>query len=667
MYDYPKYGTPFKQGDRYYYYYNSGLQQQYVLYTQKNLPDKGTVLLDPNTLSADGTISLGDVEFSEDGKFMAYTLSSGGSDWRTLHVMQIDANGVPTPLSDELDNIKFSSIAWTHDNKGFFYNRYPEPTSNPNLEKGTETDRSHDQQLLYHVLGQPQDQDVVVFAMPEHPTWMVGAQITDCGRFLVLYISEGCLPANQLYILDLAKVPKTEEGHLDFSCFKFNGGSKPLPVMKLVDNFEAAYSLVANDQHTFYFRTNLNAPKYRLVKVNVDVDAGAPPSSWQDVIPEHKSDVLKSCVALQGDRLVVKYMRDVLPVLELRSLSSGQFQRSFKLPGLGSIGSIVGDRKSTELFFSFTSFVEAGATYRVDLKDLQAEPELFRRAQLKVPHDPDDYETRQVFVQSKDGTKVPMFVTMKRGQKLDGSRPTLLYGYGGFNVAMEPAFSVARLLFMRGYNGVYAMANLRGGAEYGIEWRNAGSLHQKQNVFDDFQACAEWLVSHKYCSPSTLTIQGGSNGGLLVAACCNQRPDLYACVLGQVGVMDMLRFHKFTIGHAWITDYGDPDKKEDFDYIFKYSPLHNVRVPQGSGQYPAVMLSTGDHDDRVVPLHSLKLISTLQNELARVPDSKQRNPLLIRIEVRAGHGAGKPTSKIIEETADLMAFAAKCMNAKWQL
>ncbi|KAG2492766.1 hypothetical protein HYH03_008931 [Edaphochlamys debaryana] len=669
LYDYPKFGAPFKCGDRYYYYHNSGLQAQYVIYSQASLVSEPALFFDPNTLSEDGTVALSDMQWSEDGKYASYSLSKGGSDWATIQVLQVDPKGgAPTPLPDKLELVKFSSMSWTHDHKGFFYNRYPAPTSG-SADLGTETDVNTNQQLCYHRLGTPQSEDPVIWACPEHPTWMGGASVTDDGRYLCLYIHEGCLPSNRLYVVDMEALVKDSAGSVDWAAYDINKGSKKLPWVKLVDDFTSgSFSVVANEGHTFFVMTNFQAPRYRVVKVP-DVMSSGPASSWPDHIAQHEKDVLKGALALKGDALVVRYLRDVVASLQLRSLATGALVRELPL-GVGSVGSMSGDRKGTEFFYSFTSFVEPGATYRLDTAaGSPTEPALFRRTELKVPHNPDDFETKQVFVASKDGTKIPLFVTHRKGQKLDGSAPTLLYGYGGFNASLTPTFSSSRLAFIRGYNGVFAQANLRGGGEYGIDWRNAGSKQNKQNVFDDFQACAEYLISERYCSPAKLTIQGGSNGGLLVAACANQRPDLYACVLGQVGVMDMLRFHKFTIGHAWITDYGSPDKADEFSYIFPYSPLHNVRQPLGgTRQYPAIMLATGDHDDRVVPLHSLKLLATLQHNLAgegagaQVP---QRNPLLARIEVNAGHGAGKPTQKVIDENVDLFGFAAKCMGASW--
>ncbi|KAG2492774.1 hypothetical protein HYH03_008938 [Edaphochlamys debaryana] len=670
LYDYPKYGLPFKRGGRYYYYHNTGLQQQSVLYSQASLDSEPSLFFDPNTLSEDGTVALTGLSFSEDGKFAAYSLSKGGSDWCSIQVMAVDpSGGSPTPLPDKLELVKFSSMSWTHDHKGFFYNRYPAPSSNPS-KLGTENDVNANQQLCYHRLGTPQSEDVVVGIPPaDQPTWMLAARVTDDGRYLVMSTHEGTNPSNKLYVCDMQALDKAADGSPDWAAYDSLQGSKKLPWVKLVDDFTSgSFSVVANEGHTFFVMTNFQAPRYRVVKVP-DVMSAGPASSWPDHIAQHEKDVLKGAMALKGDALVVRYLRDVVASLQLRSLATGALVRELPL-GVGSVGSMSGDRKGTEFFYSFTSFVEPGATYRLDTAaGSPTEPALFRRTELKVPHNPDDFETKQVFVPSKDGTKIPMFVTHRKGLKLDGSAPTLLYGYGGFNVAMEPGFSANRLAFMRGYNGVFAMANLRGGGEYGVDWRNAGSKQNKQNVFDDFQACAEYLISERYCSPAKLTIQGGSNGGLLVAACANQRPDLYACVLGQVGVMDMLRFHKFTIGWAWMTDYGNPDKADEFSYIFPYSPLHNVRQPLGgTRQYPAVMLATGDHDDRVVPLHSLKLLATLQHNLAGEgagAQAPQRNPLLARIEVNAGHGAGKPTQKMIAEAADLLGFAAKCMGASW--
>lgn len=667
LYNYPKYGTPFKRGDHYFYYFNSGLQQHYVLYTQPSLDAEAEVVLDPNTFSTDGTVALKSIHFTEDAQLLAYSTSSGGSDWEEIQVLSRGEDGKYAPLEDKLKHVKFSCLSWTHDNKGFFYNRYPMPEGVSDL--GTETDTSENQQLCYHVLGQPQSSDAVVWAMPELPEWMSSAEVTDDGRYVLLYLSKGCLPSNKVYLLDLSAVPSDPAtGAKDFRPNDFFTGSAPLPLARLVDNLDASYNYVANEGSLFYFQTNLQAPRYRLVKVDVAKEA----LTWIDVVPEHPKDLLQSVVALKGDLVVTRYLRDVCSVLELRRLSDGQLLHTFELPGLGSVRAVSATRKDTELLFSFQSFVDPGSTFVCDAAAQPPTVRLLRRPQLAVEHNPDDYVTRQEFVRSRDGTLVPMFVVHKRGIELDGSHPTLLYGYGGFNHTEEPVFSTNRLAWMRGYGAILAVANLRGGGEYGMAWRDGGSLLQKQNTFDDCQACAQHLADAGFTSPARLTIQGASNGGLLVAACVNQRPDLYACGLAQVGVMDMLRFHKFTIGHAWTTDYGSADDPAFFPLLLSYSPLHNVRTPQGgTRQYPAMLLATADHDDRVVPLHSLKLLAELQHVLLAGPTdddsaTAQRNPLVARIDVRAGHGAGKPTSKQLDEAADLFAFAAKCLGATWK-
>lgn len=669
LYDYEKFGVPFRRGQRYYYSYNTGLQAQNVLYTLGNrvgtLTDEPKLFFDPNTLSDDGTVALMGYSFSESGTLVAMSFSSGGSDWRTVSVSRVDqATGERTPLEDNLTNLKFTSIAWTHDEKGFFYNWYAPPDT---ADQGTETNKNENQQLRYHVLGQPQEQDVTVLAIPEQPEWMIGAQVTHDGRFLILSISSGCEPVNKLWAVDLETVPRDAAGALDFSRLDFHKGAEKLPIVKVVDDFRAAWDYIGSDEAgRWTLMTNLNAPRYKIVRADVlqSTAAGTPPDDWTEVLAEHPKDVLQWACRLAGDAMVLCYLKDVKSELQLRSFASGELTRELPLPGIGSVGGFSGNHKSSEFFFSFVGFTEPGAQYRSDAADPHAEPTLVRRISTKF--DPDAFETKQVFVTSVDGTKVPMFVVHRKGLTLDGTNPTLLYGYGGFNVSLEPSFSVARMAWLLAYDGVVAVANLRGGGEYGIEWRNAGSLGNKQRVFEDFQSCAEYLHANGYSTPATTVIQGGSNGGLLVAACVNQRPDLFVCGLAQVGVMDMLRFAKFTIGHAWITDYGDVNKEEHFKWILPYSPLHNVAQPEGgTQQYPAMLLTTGSHDDRVVPLHTHKLLATLQHVLCQ-EGSPQSNPILARIETRAGHGAGKPTAKIIEETSDMLSFAATAAGAEWK-
>mmetsp|Transcript_25826 Transcript_25826/g.72321 ORF Transcript_25826/g.72321 Transcript_25826/m.72321 type:complete len:814 (-) Transcript_25826:260-2701(-) len=661
MMDYPKYGCPFKRGDRYFHFHNSGLQAQYVLFSQASLEEEASVLLDPNSLSSDGTVALGSQAFSEDGNTMAFELSTGGSDWKTIHALMVEKDGTATWLQDKLTNIKFSSLSFTHDGTGLFYNCYEAPKKD-GVDLGTETDINLNQQLRLHVMGTPQEEDALIYATPDHPDQMIGAEVTDDGRYLLMSVTSGCLPTNKLYYVDLGALKTRPDGTVDFPAYDFLKGSELLPVVKLVDNFDASYSYVANAGPVFTFRTNLNAPRYKLVRA--DFSKATPPEQWEDVVSEHPTDLLECAVALAGDVVVVEYLRDVSSVLQLRSLASGALKEELQLPSLGSIQGFAGRRKDSEFFFSFTSLVEPGAVYRCDVSSDKPTITLFRRVEIDG-FNVDDYVMKQLFVTSKDGTRVPMFVAHKKSLKLDGTSPCQLYGYGGFNICLSPFFSCARVTFMRGVGGVYASANLRGGGEYGIKWRDAGSLTNKQNVFDDFQACAEHLIATGYTNRSRLFINGGSNGGLLVAACVNQRPDLYAAAVAQVGVMDMLRFHKFTIGHAWTKDFGDPEDPEQFRYLLAYSPIHNVRPPaDGRGQYPAVLLTTGDHDDRVVPLHSHKLIATLQDRLGGA-SSPQRNPLITRVDVKSGHGAGKPTQKIIEEVADMYGFVTGVMGLQW--
>ena len=478
--------------------------------------------------------------------------------------------------------------------------------------------------------------------------------------------------------MDLTSIPtkcKTESdgaAHLDFSSFDFHTGTAPLPVHKVVDNFNAAWQYVSSDSAVdggaWTLMTNLNAPRYKLVRGDVTGDGDiiiSSPEEWPEVIAEHPKNVLQWVSRLKGDSLVACYLEDVKSVLQLRKFSTGEVVKELPLPGIGSVAGFSGDHKYSEFFFSFTGFTEPGAQYHcIADDDEDPTPQLFRRITTKF--DPDAFETRQVFVPSKDGTLVPMFLVHRKGKVFNGDAATLLYGYGGFNISLEPSFSISRVCWLLAYDGVYAVANCRGGGEYGITWRNDGSLAKKQNVFDDFISCAEYLHAEKISSPATLAIQGGSNGGLLVAACVNQRPDLFAVGIAQVGVLDCLRFKLFTIGHAWISDYGNVDTEEDFNWIVKWSPLHNVAPPANGGQYPAILLTTGDHDDRVVPLHTHKLLAQMQYVLSGGKGSVQRNPLLARVEVRAGHGAGKPTAKVIAEAADMFSFAAEVMGAEWK-
>uniref|UniRef100_A0A0F7ZB81 Prolyl endopeptidase n=1 Tax=Crotalus adamanteus TaxID=8729 RepID=A0A0F7ZB81_CROAD len=639
LYDYPKYSCHFKKGKRYFHFYNSGLQNQRVLYVQDSLDTDGRVFLDPNKLSDDGTVALRGFAFSEDGEYFAYGLSSSGSDWVTIKFMKVDS---AEELPDTLEMVKFSCMAWTHDGRGMFYNSYPK---NDGKSDGTETSTNLHQKLYYHVLGTDQSKDVLCAEFPHEPKWMGGVEVSDDGQYALLSIREGCDPVNRLWYCKLLKESSNITGLLQW--------------VKLIDNFDAEYEYVTNEGTIFTFKTNRHAPNYRLI----NIDFTEPEESkWKVLIPEHGKDVLEWVACVRSNFLVLCYLHDVKNVLQLHDLSTGAHLKTLPLD-VGSIVGYSGQKKDSEIFYQFTSFLSPGIIYHCDLTKEELEPRVFREITVKG-FDPSAYQTVQVFYPSKDGIKIPMFIIHKKGIKLDGSHPAFLYGYGGFNISITPSYSVSRLIFIRHLGGILAVANIRGGGEYGETWHKGGILANKQNCFDDFQCAAEYLAQEGYTSHKKLTINGGSNGGLLVAACANQRPDLFACVIAQVGVMDMLKFHKFTIGHAWTTDFGCSDYKEQFDWLIKYSPLHNIKVPEGDGvQYPAVLLLTADHDDRVVPLHSLKFIASLQYTVGRSP--KQINPLLIHVDTKAGHGAGKPTAKVIEEASDMYAFIARCLNLEW--
>uniref|UniRef100_A0A0E0BVV1 prolyl oligopeptidase n=1 Tax=Oryza meridionalis TaxID=40149 RepID=A0A0E0BVV1_9ORYZ len=603
LFDHPRHGAPFRRGDKYFYFHNSGLQAQSVLYVQDSLDGEAEVLLDPNALSKDGTVALSTYSVSKDGKYIAYGLSERGSDWVTIRVMNIADKQT---LSDKLSWVKFSSISWTHDGKGFFYGRYPAPRE-VELDAGTETNINLNHEIYYHVVGSDQSEDILCWKDPEHPKYSFGASVTEDGKYIILGTYEGCDPVNKLYYCEICTLPQGIEG------FKETKGM--LPFVKLIDNFDAQYHVVANDGDEFTFLTNRNAPKNKLVRVDIKK-----PELWTDILPEHERDVLESADAVNGNQL-------------LRSPVDGK-------------------------------------TWTCNLTSAIPEMKIFR--EISVPgFDRTNFEVKQIFVNSKDGTKIPMFIMSKRDIELDGSHPTLLYGYGGFNISLTPSFSVSRVVLCKNMGFVVCVANIRGGGEYGEQWHKAGARAMKQNCFDDFIACAELLISAGYTSYRQLCIEGGSNGGLLIAACVNQRPDLFGCALAHVGVMDMLRFHKFTIGHAWTTDYGCSDNEEEFHWLIKYSPLHNVRRPWEQSfvnccQYPAIMLLTADHDDRVVPLHSLKLLATLQYVLCTsIEDTPQVNPIIGRIDIKSGHGAGRPTKKMIDEVADRYSFMANILDASW--
>ncbi|XP_022133468.1 prolyl endopeptidase-like [Momordica charantia] len=652
LFDHPRYEPPFKRGNKYFYFHNTGLQAQSVLYVQDSLDGEPAVLLDPNALSEDGTVSLSALSVSKDAKYMAYGLSSSGSDWVTIKVMRVDDKKTEP---DTLSWVKFSGISWTVDGKGFFYSRYPAPKE-AGVDAGTETDANLYHEVYYHFLGSDQSDDVLCWRDPDHPKYLFSATVTDDGKYVLLETDEGCDPVNKFYYCDMSALPNGLEG--------FRGKSDLLPFTKLIDDFDAQYHAIANDDTLFTFITNKNAPKYKLVRVDLK-----DPMVWTELLPESEKDVLESATAVNGDQMIVSYLSDVKYVLQIRDLKSGSLLH--KLPiDIGSVSGISARREDSLIFIGFTSFLTPGIIYQCNLESGIPDMKVFR--EIVVPgFERSEFNVNQVFVHSKDGTNIPMFIVARKNIVLDGSHPCLLYGYGGFNINITPSFSLSRIVLARHLGAIFCIANIRGGGEYGEEWHKAGSLAKKQNCFDDFISSAEYLISAGYTRPSKLCIEGGSNGGLLVGACINQRPDLYGCALAHVGVMDMLRFHKFTIGHAWTSDYGCSDNEEEFKWLIKYSPLHNVRRPWEQHpdqfvQYPATMLLTADHDDRVVPLHSLKLLATMQYVLCTsLEKSPQTNPIIGRIECKAGHGAGRPTKKMIDEASDRYAFMAKMLEATW--
>ncbi|MEH2326748.1 MAG: prolyl oligopeptidase family serine peptidase [Nostoc sp.] len=616
LWDYEKYGIPFKEGERYFYFKNDGLQNQSVLYTLKTLDDEPKVLLDPNKLSEDGTVALSGLSISEDGKLLAYGLSVSGSDWQEWKVRNVETG---EDLQDHLKWIKFSGASWTHDNQGFFYSRYDEPNEKSQLE-----DVNYYQKLYYHQLGKPQSEDALIYHRPDQKEWGFSGGVTEDGRYLIISIWLGTDSKNLVFFKDLTN-PNAE-------------------VVELINQFEADYSFIDNDDSVFYFRTDLNAPRGRVIAIETKNSA---PENWREIISQ-SAETLES-LGILNNQFVADYLKDAHSQIKIFDLKGG-FIREVELPGLGSAGGFGGKRHDTETFYTYTSFTTPGTIYRYDM--VTGKSTIFRQPQ--VDFSPNDYETKQVFYHSKDGTKIPMFITYKKGINLDGNNPTYLYAYGGFNASMTPGFSVSLLVWME-MGGVYAMPNIRGGGEYGEEWHQAGMKDKKQNVFDDFIGAAEWLIANKYSKTEKLAIAGGSNGGLLVGACITQRPDLFGAALPAVGVMDMLRFHKFTIGWAWTSEYGSADNPEEFPALYAYSPLHNIKPDTA---YPATLITTADHDDRVVPAHSFKFAAALQANHAG--DA----PTLIRIETKAGHGAGKPTAKIIEEAADKWAFLVRTLNVE---
>ncbi len=616
LWDFPRYGSPSRAGENYFYYLNDGLQNQSILYKQSSLDVDAAVLIDPNTFSEDGTVALSSVAISENANYVAYAKSVGGSDWREFFVRDVNTG---EDLSDHIEWVKFSGVSWDKTEEGFYYSRFPQPTPEEFL-----TAPNRNMKLYYHKLGTSQAEDILIYERPDQPDWGLYGQVTDDGNYLLINISQGTDQRNRVYVKNLTRANSQ--------------------VTPLLDAFDASYSFIDNNGSTFYFRTNNEAPKYRVIAVDV---RRPQPSNWSTVIAEGES--VLTGITVVSNRMVASYLTDARSELLIYGFD-GTFEREIELPTVGSAGGLNGRKQDNELFYSFASFTYPSTIFRYDFTT--NESVVFRASDIDF--NPDDYETRQVFYDSKDGTKVPMFITHKKGLELDGSNPTYLYGYGGFNISMTPGFSVGNIVWLE-QGGIYAVANLRGGGEYGREWHLSGTKERKQNVFDDFIAAAEYLIEDGYTSPDKLSIGGGSNGGLLVAAAILQRPDLFGAALPAVGVLDMLRYHQFTIGWAWASDYGSSEDPEGFEYLYAYSPLHNVKE---GVEYPSTLITTADRDDRVVPAHSFKFAAELQEKHGG------SNPVLIRIETDAGHGAGKPTSKIIEELADRWAFLASELGMK---
>jgi len=609
LWNFERVGQPSEFGGRWFFMRNTGLQNQAVLYVMESLTGEPRVLLDMNAVAPDGTVSISRYQPSEDGKLLAYAISSSGSDWLEIKVKEVETGA---ERADHLKWVKFSGISWAKDGSGFYYSRYDGPADGAAL-----TQKNEFQKLYFHKLGTGQDEDTLIYERKDQPQWGIGGYVTDDGKYLVLGISHGTDPKNRVFYKEL--------------------GKENAPVVELLTEADADYGFIGNNGPVFYFATDLKAPRRRVIAIDT---ANPARENWKEILPESRDQL--DDVSWVGNRLVCTYMENARSRVEIFSLE-GKKLKELELPGLGTVGGFAGRQTDKEVFYSYTSFTEPGAIYRLDVETGQSL--LWKKPMVDFRSD--EFDTRQVFFQSKDGTQIPMFIVQKKGTFQDGTNRTLLYGYGGFQISMQPGFSVSRAVWLE-RGGILAVVNLRGGGEFGSEWHDAGRLDKKQNVFDDFIGAAEYLIEENITTPANLAIQGGSNGGLLVGACMTQRPELFGAALPAVGVMDMLRFHQFTIGWAWVKEYGSSADTAQFKTLLKYSPYHNLKP---GTRYPATLVTTADHDDRVVPAHSFKFAARLQ-----ACQKKTGPPVLIRIETSAGHGAGTALAKTIEEAADSWAF-----------
>ncbi len=617
LYNFEKFGIPSKEGKRYFWTRNDGLQQQNVLYTATSLTGTPQIAIDPNTLSKDGTVALSGTAPSRDGRYLAYGIAGAGSDWQEWHVRDL---GTGKDLPDIIKWVKFSSAEWTTDGKGFFYSRYDAPKEGAAL-----TGSNFYQKLYYHRLGNDQSKDVLVYENKAEKEWGFGTSVSDDGKFVVINVWKGSGRKNGLLWMPL----------------KNGAFAKAEPKVITLD-FDSEYTMIGSHGQIIWVKTDKDVPCGKIVAIDL---TKTDRTHWKTIVAEAKDTLTAASVV--GGKIFAQYLKDAATNVKVYA-TDGKFVRDVTMPGVGTAGGFGGRFSNAETFFSYTSLTTPGEIYRYDVATGTAT--LFKRP--KTAFNPDEFETRQAFVTSKDGTKFPIFIAHKKGLKLDAGNPTILYGYGGFNVSETPSYRITAATWIK-MGGVYVSASIRGGGEYGAAWHDAGTKLKKQNVFDDFIAAAEWLVANKYTQPAKLAINGGSNGGLLVGAVVNQRPDLFGAAVPQVGVMDMLRFHKFTIGWAWVSDYGSSDTADEFKALYAYSPLHTI---QAGKKYPSILVTTADHDDRVVPAHSFKYAATLQ--AAETGDA----PKLIRIETSAGHGAGTPTSKVIQERSDILAFIANALG-----